>query len=71
MKKIKGLVVGIAIAVVGLSFISVKDIVTSKDTDKMIQYNVYLEKGYVDIELVNGNGIMISKDGIEILPKSL
>lgn len=57
--------------IVGLSLVSIKDIVTSKNIDKMAQYNVYLEEGYVDIELINGNGIMISKDGIEILPKNL
>ena len=57
--------------IVGLSLVSIKDIVTSKNIDKMTQYNVYLEEGYVDIELINGNGIMISKDGIEILPKNL
>ena len=71
MKKIKGLVIGITIMIVGLSLVSIKDIVTSKNIDKMAQYNVYLEEGYVDIELINGNGIMISKDGIEILPKNL
>lgn len=69
MKKyIKGLAIGM-IAVVGLSLVSIKDIVTSKDMNKMETYHVYVEKGCIDIELITGNGILISKEGIEILPK--
>ena len=68
MKKyIKGLVIGMA-AVACLSIVSVKDIDTNKDTDKMVKYNVYVEKGDIDIELTNGMGILLSKDGVEILP---
>lgn len=68
MKKyIKGLAIGMA-AVACLSIVSVKDIVTNKDTDKMVKYNIYVEKGDIDIELTNGIGILLSKDGVEILP---
>lgn len=68
MKKyIKELAIGMA-AVVCLSIVSVKDIVTNRDTNKMVKYNVYVEKGDIDIELTNGMGILLSKDGVEILP---
>lgn len=68
MKKyIKGLVIGMA-AISILSIVSIRDIITNKDIDKMVEYNVYVEKGDIDIELANGMGILISKDGVEILP---
>lgn len=68
MKKyIKGLSIGMA-AISVLSIVSIRDIITNKDTDKMVEYNVYVEKGDIDMELANGMGILISKDGVEILP---
>lgn len=66
MKKVISL---IAVGVTAIGMLSIKDVVTNKDTTKMGDYHVYVAPHNVDIELVNGYGVLIGKEGIEIIPK--
>ena len=66
MKKVISL---IAVGITAISMLSIKDVVTNKDTKKMGDYHVYVAPHNIDIELVNGYGVLIGKEGIEIIPK--
>lgn len=59
----------VVLLIVGILFINIKDIVTNKDVDKMEAYSVYVSPNNIDIEFINGYGVCIGSEGINILPK--